>query len=77
MYTCFSFTQNTKKKLVCSIKTWTLLCKNQSLAIETLIETLCHLKHCVSWLLNEDITLNLHTADRNLFNNGHFAYKYE
>ena len=30
-----------------------------------------------SWLLNEDITLNLQTADWNLFNNGHFAYNYE
>ena len=69
----FSFSRNTKKKLVPSIETWTLLCKNRSLAIETL--TLCHPRN--SWLSNKDITLNLHTADQNLFNNGHFAYNYE
>ena len=36
---------------------------------------LCHPRN--SWLSNKDITLNLHTADRNLFNNGHFVYNYE
>ena len=41
-YTFFSFNWNTKKKLVRSIETWTLLCKKRSLAIETL--TLCHPK---------------------------------
>ena len=72
-YTFFSFSRNTKKKLVHSIETWTLLLKNRSLAIETL--TLCHPKN--SWLTNKDITLSLHTAYRNLFNNGHFAYNYK
>ena len=31
----------------------------------------CHPRN--SWLSNKDISLNLHTADRNLFNNGHCA----
>ena len=35
-YMFFYFSRNTKKKLVPSIETWTLLCKNRSLAIETL-----------------------------------------
>ena len=73
-YTFFSFSRNTKKKLVHSIETWTLLCKNRSLAIKTLTR-LCHPRN--SWLSNKDITLNLHTADRSLFNNGHFTYNYE
>ena len=78
-YKFFSFSQNTKKKLVPSIETWTLLCKNWSLAIKTLTwGRLCHPRN--SWLSNKlykDITLNLHTANRNLFNNGYFAYNYE
>ena len=69
----FSFSRNTKKKLVRLIETWTLLCKNRSLVIETL--TLCHPRN--SWLSNKDIILNWHTADRNLFNNVHFSYNYE
>ena len=72
-YTFFSFSWNTKKKSVRLIETWTLLFKNRSLVIETL--TLCHPKN--SWLTNKDITWNLRTAYRNLFNNGHFAYNYK
>ena len=64
-YMFFSFSRNTKKKLVCSIKTWTWLCKNWSLAIKTVTAGY------------QTKTLNLHTANQNLFNNGHFAYNYE
>ena len=65
IYTFIYFSQNTKKKLVRSIKTWTLLCKNWSLSVETLTTDLCHPRN--SWLSNKNITLNLHTANWNLF----------
>ena len=42
---------------------------------KSVTRALCHPRN--SWLLNKDITLNLHPADQNLFNNGHFAYNYE
>ena len=73
-YMFFSFSRNTKKKLVPSIETWTLIVQ-KSVTRDRNTDLMCHPRN--SWLSNKDITLNLHTADRNLFNNGHFAYNYE
>ena len=76
-WTCmfFSFSQNTNKKLVPRSKLGHYCAKIGHSQSKHWPKTLCHPRN--SWLSNKDITLNLHTADQNLFNNGHFSYNYE